>query len=55
MQVFEEELPRPLWYENRHNLDWFLDGWIEGTAMPELETREIRITEKAGVTTVLPA
>ena len=52
VQVFEEELPRPLWYENRHKLDWFLEGWIEGTAIPELRTREIRITEKNGVTTV---
>jgi hypothetical protein len=52
LQVFEEELPRPLWYENRHKLDWFLEGWIEGTAIPELEAREIRFAEKAGVTTV---
>jgi hypothetical protein len=52
VQVFEEELPRPLWYENRRKLDWFLEGWIEGTAIPELEAREIRITEKTGVTTV---
>ena len=52
LQVFEEELPRPLWYEKRPKLDWFLEGWINGTAIPQLETREIRITEKAGVTTV---
>lgn len=52
IKVFEEELPRPLWYENRHNLDWFLEGWINGTAIPELQSREIRITEKGGVTTV---
>ena len=52
VQVFEEELPRPLWYEKRPKLDWFLQGWIEGTAIPELEAREVRITEKAGVTTV---
>jgi hypothetical protein len=52
VQGFEEELPRPLWYENRPKLDWFLEGWIEGTAIPELDAREIRITEKAGVTTV---
>src|SRR5208337_3321939 len=52
VEVFEEELPRPLWYEKRPKLDWFLEGWIEGTAIPELEAREIRITEKAGVTTV---
>jgi hypothetical protein len=52
VQAFEENLPRPLWYEKRPKLDWFLEGWIEGTAIPELEAREIRITEKAGVTTV---
>ncbi|MGB9202512.1 MAG: M1 family aminopeptidase [Terriglobales bacterium] len=52
VQVFEEELPRPLWYEKRPKLDWFLEGWIEGTAIPELEAREIHITEKSGVTRV---
>ncbi len=48
MQVFEEELPRPLWYENRHNLNWFVESWIDGTAIPRLGTRNIRITDKAG-------
>jgi len=52
MRVFEEELPSPLWYENRRKLDWFLEGWINGTAIPVLEAREVHITEKAGVTTV---
>jgi len=52
IQVFEEELPRPLWYEHRHKLEWFLDSWINGTTIPELEAREIRINEKSGVTTV---
>jgi hypothetical protein len=52
VQGFEEELPRPLWYQNRHKLDWFLDGWIDGTAIPELETRDIHVATKAGVTTV---
>src|SRR5574340_769925 len=52
MQVFEEELPRPLWYNNHHNLDWFLDSWINGTAIPELATREIHINAKPGGATV---
>lgn len=52
IRVFEEELPSPLWYEKRPRLDWFLQGWVEGTAIPELGTREVRFTEKAGVTTV---
>ena len=45
VQVFEEELPRPLWYENRRSLDWFLEGWINGTAVPHLEAREVKITQ----------
>jgi len=52
VHVFEQELPRPLWYENRHKLDWFLEGWINGTVMPQLEPRDIRITDKAGATSV---
>jgi hypothetical protein len=51
LQVFEEDLPRSLWFENRRSLDWFLDGWINGTAMPRLEARDVRITSKErGVT-----
>ena len=46
IQVFEEELPRSLWFENRRSLDWFLDGWINGTSMPRLETRDVRFTPK---------
>jgi hypothetical protein len=45
-KVFEEELPRPLWYEKRHSLDWFIDGWINGKAIPTLETRDVHITTK---------
>jgi Peptidase family M1 domain len=52
IEAFEEELPRPLWYEHRRKLDWFVQSWINGTAIPTLETRDIRITAKAGVTTV---
>jgi hypothetical protein len=50
IKVFEEELPRPLWYEHRRKLDWFLEGWIEGTAIPKLETRDVRFTPKPGAT-----
>jgi hypothetical protein len=46
LRVFEEELPRSLWFESRRSLDWFLDGWINGTAMPRLEARDVRITAK---------
>jgi hypothetical protein len=52
IQAFEEDLPRPLWYEKRPKLDWFLESWVEGTSIPELETREVRILTKPGATTV---
>jgi hypothetical protein len=29
-----------------------LEGWIEGTAIPQLATRDVHIAEKAGTTTV---
>ena len=46
IQAFEEELPRALWFENRRSLGWFLDGWINGTAIPRLETRDLHFTQK---------
>ena len=52
LQVFEEELPRPLWYNNHHNLGWFEESWINGTAIPELATRDIRIIARPGANTV---
>ncbi|MGO9862553.1 MAG: M1 family metallopeptidase [Terriglobales bacterium] len=52
LAVFQQDLPRPLWYEKRPKLDWFLQGWIDGTSIPELSARDIRITDKNGVTTV---
>jgi len=48
LQVFEEDLPRSLWFEGRKSLDWFYDGWISGTAVPRYETRSVKYSEKAG-------
>ncbi len=36
-QAVEAVLPKPLWFENRKSLDWFFDGWVNGTAFPQLE------------------
>lgn len=46
VQEFAEELPKVLWFENRRSLDWFLDGWINGTAIPRFETRDVRYSQK---------
>jgi aminopeptidase N len=52
IEAFEEQLPRPLWFENRRKLDWFLRGWVEGTAIPELGAQDIHIVPKAAGVTV---
>ena len=46
MEVFAEDLPPSLRYEGRKSLDWFLDGWINGTALPKLELRGVKFTPK---------
>jgi len=52
LQVFEEDLPRSLWFEGHKSLDWFYDGWISGTAIPRFEVRGVKYTDKPGGTTV---
>ena len=52
VQVFQQDLPRSLWYERSPTLDWFLEGWINGTAIPHLETRDVKIVPKENETTV---
>ena len=52
LQVFEEDLPRSLWFEGRKSLDWFYDGWISGTAIPRFEVRSVRYADKPGTTAV---
>jgi hypothetical protein len=45
-EVFAEDLPRPLRYEGKSSLDWFVDGWVNGTALPRLELKGVKITPK---------
>jgi len=50
LQVFAEELPPSLRYEGKQSLDWFLEGWINGTALPKLELKSVRFNARtAGV------
>jgi hypothetical protein len=46
LDVFAEDLPPALRYEGNSSLDWFLDGWINGTAMPKLELKGVKFTPK---------
>jgi aminopeptidase N len=45
-EVFEEDLPKPLWYEGHKSLDWFVHSWVEGTAIPRLSAQKVKFTKK---------
>ncbi len=47
LQVFEEELPPSLRYEGRKSLDWFYEGWINGTALPHLKLESVKYLPKS--------
>ncbi len=51
-QAIEEVLPPSLWFENRKSLDWFFDGWVNGTAFPQLELSGVKIGGAAARNTV---
>jgi hypothetical protein len=51
-QAIEAVLPRALWFEDRKSLDWFFDGWVNGTAFPQLEVAEVKMARNAGTVKV---
>src|ERR1039457_4002298 len=51
-QAIEAVLPRTLWFEDRKSLDWFFDGWVNGTAFPQLEVAEVKMARSAGTVKV---
>lgn len=46
LEVFAEDLPPALRYEGKKSLDWFLDGWVNGTSLPALELKGVKFTGK---------
>ncbi len=51
MDIFAEELPPSLRYEGKKSLDWFLEGWVNGTALPKLDVKGVKfVTKGTGVT-----
>jgi hypothetical protein len=46
LDIFAEDLPPALRYEGKKSLDWFFEGWINGTAMPKLELKAVKFTPK---------
>jgi aminopeptidase N len=46
LDVFAEDLPPALRYEGKKSLDWFLEGWINGTSLPKLQVKAVKFTPK---------
>jgi len=46
-EAVEDVLPKSLWFENRKSLDWFFDGWVNGTAFPQLELSGAKVARTA--------
>ena len=44
LEAFSEDLPPALRYEGKKSLDWFLDGWVNGTSLPRLELKAVKFT-----------
>ena len=47
-KAVEAVLPKSLWYEERKSLDWFFDGWVNGTAFPRLDIKDARFSTRTG-------
>jgi hypothetical protein len=52
VDVFAEDLPPTLRYEGKKSLDWFLQGWINGSELPKLELRAVKFTANGSGLTV---
>jgi hypothetical protein len=55
LDVFAEDLPPALRYEDKSSLDWFLDGWVNGTSLPKLQLKNVRFISKGTATMVTGA
>ncbi len=52
LAVFEEDLPPSLWYEGRKSLGWFLQAWVQGTAVPHFSLQSVKFSPKTNGTLV---
>jgi len=42
--AFEAELPRDLWFEGKRSLNWFNEGWVNGTSVPLIELAGVKFS-----------
>jgi hypothetical protein len=52
LRAFEEQLPPSLWFEGKKSLDWFYEGWVNGTAIPRIDLQGVKYLDKPGATVI---
>lgn len=52
LSAFQSELPSSMWYEGHKSLDWFYQGWINGSAVPSFGLHDLKFNDKSGTTTI---
>lgn len=52
MAAFAEKLPRSLRFEGKASLDWFEDGWVHGTSLPQFALHNLKLVPKGNVIAV---
>jgi hypothetical protein len=45
-RAFERALPKSLYHEGKPSLDWFFNGWVNGTALPKYQLSGIHFERK---------
>jgi Peptidase family M1 domain len=45
-KAFEAKMPESLEFQNQHSLTWFFDGWVQGSAVPKIELKDVKINPK---------
>jgi hypothetical protein len=40
--AFEKHLPAALRYESKDSLDWFFEGWVNGSAVPSFSLKSVQ-------------
>jgi hypothetical protein len=46
LDAFAEDLPTSLRFEGKNSLNWFLEGWINGTSLPKLELKGVKFAPR---------
>jgi hypothetical protein len=47
IETLQEELPHSAEFEGKKSLEWFIESWINGSSIPRVEVKDVKITDKA--------